>query len=588
MTELELTQPRAVKYNPAFLSEADLVGRFVVRQVDLELLVEVVEDNTAAVNQHLIVLGPRGSGKTSLLRRAVVEVQSRADLRERWFPVIFSEESYEVTSAGELWLEALDQLADQAADEGLRRSHAELVRESDDQRLAERALGQLLDFADGRGVRLLLIIENLHMLAAQIGDDDAWRLRHTLQTEARIMVMASASSRFDQIDQASKAFYELFKLHELARLDTRECGVVWQMVTGVEPPGSIRPIQILTGGNLRLLIIISSFAQARSFQSLLVDLMMLVDDHTEYFKSHLDGLAAVERKVYLGLAKIWAPATARQVSELARVDVNTASVLLNRLVKRGAVIVNSTVGRKKFYELSERLYNIYYLMRRGGSPANRVKAAVSFMLAYYGADTKKIVSLAAQIAREACDDGSRLREEHISAYAQLLEHPKLLALREQIIRATPADFFLSEDVPERVRKIVGTINLEQAEYEPDREQWLDILVPAIQKNIELMPDEALAYVILAKLSEQQLHHRQAEVNYRFALEIEPDSAEIWLALAKVLDGQTNGGAEAVEAYQEALRLGLEQPQKYADFLHPCEPRCPELGAGARKSRAVPQ
>ena len=34
------------------------------------------------------------------------------------------------------------------------------------------------------------------------------------------------------------------------------------------------------------------------------DLVHLVDEHTEYFKSHLDALPAVERKVYLALAEI--------------------------------------------------------------------------------------------------------------------------------------------------------------------------------------------------------------------------------------------------------------------------------------------
>ena len=56
------------------------------------------------------------------------------------------------------------------------------------------------DYADRHGKRMVLVVENLNMLFADIGDPDAgWRLRHTLQTEPRIVLLGSATSRFDEI-----------------------------------------------------------------------------------------------------------------------------------------------------------------------------------------------------------------------------------------------------------------------------------------------------------------------------------------------------------------------------------------------------
>ena len=92
------------------------------------------------------------------------------------------------------------------------------------------------------------------------------------------------------------------------------------------------------------------------------DLTQLVDEHTEYFKSHLDNLPATERKVYLALVEVWAPATAREVAESARLDVSKVSSLLRRLGERGAVVeVEGPGPRRKLYQVAERLYNIYYL-----------------------------------------------------------------------------------------------------------------------------------------------------------------------------------------------------------------------------------
>ena len=58
---------KIMKYNPAFLSEDQLVRSFVVRQADLGIILEVIRENTSKANQHLLVIGPRGMGKTMLV-----------------------------------------------------------------------------------------------------------------------------------------------------------------------------------------------------------------------------------------------------------------------------------------------------------------------------------------------------------------------------------------------------------------------------------------------------------------------------------------------------------------------------------------
>ena len=97
---------RMVKYNPAFLPKEDLVKSFVVRHAELELIVQVLRENTTDSNQHVLVIGPRGIGKTMLALRAVEGVRREEDLNEHWYPLVFAEESYQVTTPGEFWLEA--------------------------------------------------------------------------------------------------------------------------------------------------------------------------------------------------------------------------------------------------------------------------------------------------------------------------------------------------------------------------------------------------------------------------------------------------------------------------------------------------
>jgi len=425
---------RRMKYNPSFLTETELVESFVVRHSDLEIIMGTINENVTDSNQHVLVIGPRGSGKTTLVHRVAAEIGSNPDLRTSWYPLIFSEESYEVVTAGEFWLEAMFHLSGQTGDEKRKRTYDELKSETDDQRLASRALSQLMDFSDSQGKRILLIVENLNMLFEDMtSDDEAWKIRHTLINEPRIMLLATATCRFEHIENSSQAMFEMFKLHELKPLDDDECNRIWEAITGRKLMGEqIKPLRILTGGNPRLLTIISKFSAHRSFRKLLDDLVDLIDDHTEYFKSHLDNLPPTERKVYLALAGLWDASTAREIAQAARLEVSKTSSLLGRLVNRGAVAIEEHGKKTKWYVVAERMYNIYYLMRRRGKPADRVKATVKFLVSMYDPE-----SAARLIVDEACGLSPGLRQDHCLAYEATIAEISDQKTMKRIIKSTP-------------------------------------------------------------------------------------------------------------------------------------------------------
>ena len=303
----------AKSYNPGFLTDDELRQMFCVRVGEFESLLETLRENTGESNQHAIVIGPRGSGKTTLLLRLALEVRSDPALSSRLYPIVFAEESYSVGTCGEFWLECLSRLSQQVSsrpgEPDLWRTVEDMRRERDDRMLRERCLGALLDFAEREDKRLVLHVENLNMLFSDMMDRDAgWCLRKTLQTEPRIMMIGSATSRFGEIDRPDRALYDLFRVLQLRPLDRKESAVLCENVSGrTVDPGVVRRLQILTGGSPRLLAILVRFAAARSFRTLLADLLDLVDEHTAYFKGHLESLAAQERRVYLALAELWKP-----------------------------------------------------------------------------------------------------------------------------------------------------------------------------------------------------------------------------------------------------------------------------------------
>lgn len=557
-----------LKYNPGMLGEAELIESFVVRQRELEMLLETIQENTGQSNQHILVIGQRGSGKTTLVRRVAAEIRSVSSLSELWYPVVFAEEPYLVSSAGELWLEAIFHLAEQTNEQRWEKTYQDLKKEPNEAHLRERALARLLDFADEQKKRILLIIENLDMLfQEQMSENTDWELRHTLLNEPRLMLLGTATTRFDEIENVSKAWFELFSIYELKPLKEKECQELWKARTGEDTTNKqLRPVEILTGGNPRLLSILASFASKRSFRNLMDDLIQLIDDHTEYFKSQLDGLAATERKVFVALLDIWDPASAREISEVTRLDVNKVSSLLKRLEQRGAITLVRTQSNKHFYQASERLYNIYYLMRRRGHATSRVSAAVRFMVQFY--EGEQLVDTFVELAKEACTLNPQQRQEHYLAIVEFLNQGNIDSKSKlKLIQAIPKPFFTNTDIPEQIRQTIElwlksefTTSLQELErvskelhsfFKKDVNgnlAWVVfslvlVFVPssrvevekACRKILELAPNHSLVWGVLGTvLYFDSGRYKEAEQAYLKALELNPKDSFIWALLAGML------------------------------------------------------
>jgi tetratricopeptide (TPR) repeat protein/energy-coupling factor transporter ATP-binding protein EcfA2 len=432
---------RNLTYNPALLSDDELVETFVVRQVDLQLIVEAIRDNDGPSNQHVVVVGARGMGKTTLVSRVALAVKRDPELSQRWTPVLFGEESYDVGSVGELWLKALQRLTETMHHDPRWRQAFDAVREEkDEERLRERALGRLLDYARDSHMRILLVVENLDMmLGEQIETDDAWTLRHTLQQHPEIMLLATVVDYDSTFGRQDLPLYGFAREHRLQPLSMRETRELWARIANDDrSERAMIPIHRLTGGNTRLVTIVASFSAGHSFRELMDELTALVDEHTSYFKATIEALPATERRAYSTLADIWAPATSRQVAQRCRMSTSKTSALLARLVARRMVEEVGKEGKSKRYQLAERLYNVYHVLRsRGGEQRARMKGLVEFMAMFYESDG--LADIMGKLALEATSLPNEDFGEYVEAYRLLLEK---LPDQSRLLQVTPEAFLV--------------------------------------------------------------------------------------------------------------------------------------------------
>lgn len=381
------------RFNPGtFQTDEEIRAQFVVRRAEFDLVAQTLRDNLdTPCCQHLMIVGRRGMGKTMLLARAAAEMRAAADLSAGFLPVRFMEESHEIRDIGDFWCETLFHLAHRCAgvepdlSEELLEVHDKLASRWRGAELAHRSRDTVLEAAERLDRKIVLMVENFRTLCEETGWEDrfGWKLRQTLQTEPRIMLLATATTRFGELDNHDSPFYGFFRIIPLDPLDTEECGALWRALGGRTGNGpNLRPLEILTGGNPRLLVIAARFGGSGSLGDLMEKLVTLVDEHTEYFRNHLEGIAKMERRVYVAVLDLWRPSTSQEIADRARLDIRETSSLLRRLLDRGAVEVEPA-GKKRRYLAAERLYAVYYKLRRERDDATVVRQLVRFMEAIF-------------------------------------------------------------------------------------------------------------------------------------------------------------------------------------------------------------
>ena len=405
------------KFNPGtFQADKEVVRQFVVRKNPLNTVLEVLRGNiSSALCQHLMIIAPRGQGKSMLLARVAAELRTNDDLSTNLLPVRFMEESQEIFNIADFWLETLFYLAKEMAtrepdfSQELQRTHADLGKRWSERAIAEHVRSAVLSAADHLGRKLVLMVENMQTLSDDVDDDFGGQLRQILQSEPQIMLIATATSHFEGLGDATQPFFDLFRTIYLKPLQTEECRRLWQMVSGdAMNSRAIRPLEILTGGSPRLLVIVAGFARHRSLRWLLEELVTLIDEHTEYFRGHLEALPKSERRIYAALLDLWQPSSPKEVAKRARMDIRNASVMLGRLIKRGIVKTEGS-GRRRWYSAVERLYSIYYHLRRErGDESGVVRNLMDFMTAFY--KPSELASLLATIKEKEPEKWSGISE----------------------------------------------------------------------------------------------------------------------------------------------------------------------------------
>ncbi|GAB4031678.1 ATP-binding protein [Spirosoma jeollabukense] len=378
----------ATIYNPHNQSKEALIAGFIARKQKFERLFRDIRDSPMTKpEQHYLIQGIRGMGKTTLLLRIAYEIDNMPELRERLIPIVFNEEEYGIGSLADVWERTAQYLGE--TDVAFVDLYDVMTKQYGQDDYEQQALQTLISALQQRNKKLLLLIDNIGNVLKKLDNQEEQRLREVLLTTPELRLIGATSVVIEQVHDYTKPFYEFFKIVHLDGLSQQEAidlflklgetyhaDAVQQLIE--RQPGRIEAIRRLTGGVIRTMVLLFEILVENDSGSVFSDLKVLLDRVTPLYKHRLDDLPAQQQKIVAALAQAWDAASTKEMAQVVRLESKVVSAQLKQLIDNSIVEKVETNTKNHLYRLEERFFNIWYLMRFGRKTDQRVLWLVRF------------------------------------------------------------------------------------------------------------------------------------------------------------------------------------------------------------------
>ena len=354
------------RFTPSLLEPDVLEAIFVRREKLASRLVELVRESALTENRHYVLLvGPRGIGKTHLVSLVYHRLRQDAALAEGLRVAWLREEEWAITSYLDLLLAVLRALGEQHPDLA-QRSEALVGLPAEQAELeAEKAIR---DCAGARTV--LLIAENLDEIFRGLGEEGQRKLRAFIQNRPVLTILATSTSLFGGVSLRTSPFYGFFEVHHLDELPFEDAVSLLVKIAEHEgdkqlaarlttPAGRarIRALHHLAGGNPRVYVIFSQFLTCESLDQLTDAVLRTLDDLTPYYQARMNFLSPQQRKIVSFLCDRRGAVPVGEIAAGNFLSHQGASSQLKKLREFGYVRAHQ-VGRESYYELREPLMRL--------------------------------------------------------------------------------------------------------------------------------------------------------------------------------------------------------------------------------------
>jgi tetratricopeptide (TPR) repeat protein len=550
-------------FNPQSMSDIDVENLFVARVKLFNFIIETQD----SIAQHYLVIAQRGMGKSTLLKRIEVELR-KDDLKNKFVPLLFPEEQYNIGSLADFWMNSLDCLADtldvQNEKEKVKLVDlkiAEINRLKSKEDISKEAYNFLIEFTCNYQCRPVLLIDNISLIFHRLNKSDQHTLRAWLMKNGAPIIIGASATAIEDTFNYGAPFYDAFQFQYLSKLSFDELIEILSNLSRMtntpevmdsvrEHKARLKTICQLTGGNPRTANLLYRLILKGFSKEITQDLEGILDEITPLYKARFEELSTQNQIIVDAIALHWDPINIEQLRLKTSMKNNQLSPVLNRLIDVGWIEkVETYITKGSYYQISERFFNIWFIMRRSTRRQKKELYCLSkFLETMYGDELddyakRRLVSR----SHNSNDIAYNL------AIADTLKNNTLSkSLREKSIADLKE---LTKNQPE----IIDNFDLAELLDEGNPENLEKKLMAELKDN----PKSAQSWNDLGNLYQDHLKkYIEAENAYTKAISFDKNYSHAWYNLGNLFQFYLKKYDLAENAYKNAIRIDENDPYSW--------------------------
>ena len=387
-------------YNPHEQSKEELINNFAVRHnLFKRMFQEIKSSSMKYPEQHYIIEGQRGMGKTTLLLRLSYEIENDNELNTWLIPVVLKEEAhYGITRLFKLWETVALELGN--GNKIFTDLHTQMVNAYNENEGYEKKCFTMLSHAlSQHALKTILFIDNIGEMFNNFSKMECHRLREILMTCPDIRIVGASTVVLEAFFKYDHAFYEFFKTKKLSGLNSEETRRLLSQLAHTHQkqqaiqtiiakhPERVETLRILTGGVIRTIILLFEIFIDDQNGNAISDMDKVLDKVTPLYKHRMDDLTPLQREVVNAIALHWDAVEINEIACMTRLKAGEITPVLSELQKLFIIRRVPTGSQKNLFHLQERFFNIWYLMRLASKGCQtKVLWLVRFLESWYDKD----------------------------------------------------------------------------------------------------------------------------------------------------------------------------------------------------------
>ena len=590
-------------YNPQRQSAEVTEKLFVVRQKQFELLLnKILQEKENSMPQHYLIIGQRGMGKTTILKRMEVELH-KEQYRQQFIPLLFREEQYNVKDLAEFWLNSLDALADSLESEkypkdilaNIDKTTKEFSQKTS-KTISEEAYRFLMNTCRDLHRRPVLLIDNIGLVFSRLDinsktKQEQYSLRKLLCENAAPIVIGAGVTVTDDVINYGMPFYDFFQIQYLRKLGYEEFSTLLKNLATVtncdktvftslqQNTPRQKSLLELTGGSPRTTVMLFKHIVKGFSADINDDLEALADEITPLYKAKFEELPTQQQLILDAIAMNWDAISLRKLAAKTGMQNNQLSPQLKRLNEEGWIETTPAYKSKgNAYFISERFFNIWYLVRNS---ARRYKEKIyclsKFLECFYDKEDLDRIS-DGFLQKDICQPkdiwygyalAGTLKKKNRKKALQIEDKTYAAALELSKTNDMVCDNF---DIPEKYittnkeQKLKKQDTKSTDKYIPfewikngwafDDKQEYDKAIECYDKAIELNPEYEYAWLSKGNVLRKLQNYEESLACYDRAIELNSKNEYAWLWKGYALS-ELQHYEESLACYDKAIELNPE-------------------------------